>query len=76
MKFYKIPNTDRACAVTIESGDDVILCVNLYLPVDNQSKTRIENSFLSTFDATDIFIEQCRQLLSQPTYRQGNQSIW
>ena len=59
IKFHRIPNTDRACAVTIKAGFEEILCVNLYLPVDNQSKTHIDHELLSTFDAIDIFIEQC-----------------
>ena len=59
VKFHKIPNTDRACAVTVTTGSEVLLCVNVYLPVDNQSKTRIDHNLLCTFDALDIFIEQC-----------------
>ncbi len=34
--FKKIPNTDRACAIQIKCLNDVILCINMYMPVDNQ----------------------------------------
>jgi exonuclease III len=58
VKFCQIPNTDRACALTVKIGSEQIMCVNLYLPVDNQSKTRIDHELLCTFDAIDIFINQ------------------
>ncbi len=34
--FRTIPNTDRACAIEITRGNNKLLCVNMYMPVDNQ----------------------------------------
>ena len=57
--FHTIQNTDRACALTIKTGTENILLINIYLPTDNQSKTRIDHSLLCTLDAVEIFIQQC-----------------
>ena len=59
VEFHKVPDTDRACAVTITLGAVKTTCINLYLPVDSQSKTRITQEFLNTVDATQVFMEQC-----------------
>jgi len=58
VKFRVVPGTDRACAVVINAGAEEILCINVYFPVDNQSKTRIEQNFLNTLDAIDVFVQQ------------------
>ncbi len=36
--FIKIPNADRACTIQIKCGNDDILCINMYMPVDNHRK--------------------------------------
>ncbi len=42
--FITIPNTKRECTVIIKCGDDKLLCINMYMPVDNQRKTHIRLS--------------------------------
>jgi len=55
--FKLIPNTNRACAIEIKYGDDKILCVNSYMPVDNQRKSYVDSVFLETIDCIELFIE-------------------
>ncbi len=55
--FITIPNTKRACAVIIKCGDEKLLCINMYMPVDNQCKTHIEQVFLDTMDCIEYFIQ-------------------
>ena len=45
IKFHKIPGTTRACACVISNGTDDLLCINAYMPTDNQSKTVINQCF-------------------------------
>ncbi len=56
VKFQKIPNTKRACAIIIKCGNESILCINMYMPVDNQKKTYFETNYIETFEAVDIYI--------------------
>ncbi len=58
--FKKIPNTDRACTIQIKCGNDDILCINMYMPVDNQGKLHVDTDFSDTINALDMFIEQCK----------------
>ena len=55
--FKAIPNTKRACAVVIKCGDEQLLCINMYMPVDNQRKTHVDQVFLDTLDCVEIFIQ-------------------
>ena len=59
VQFHRIPGTTRACAVSIKCGTDKLLCINMYLPVDNQCKNSVDPEFERTLDAIDIFIEKC-----------------
>ena len=59
VKFQVIPGTDRACAIVLNDGTRETLYINVYLPVDNQTKTRIDQGFLTTLDAIDVFLQQC-----------------
>ena len=59
VEFYKIAGTTRACACMIKNGTDELLCVNAYMPTDNQSKTVIDQNFVETLDAVEMFIEKC-----------------
>ncbi len=36
VEFKNIPNTNSACAIVINCGNDSVLCINIYMPVDNQ----------------------------------------
>ena len=58
IEFCSIPNTDRACAIILKAGTEEMLCVCAYLPVDNQSKTRIDQDFLNTLNAVEVFLLQ------------------
>ncbi len=55
--FITIPNTKRVCAVIIKCGNEKLLCIKMYMPVDNQHKTHIDQVFLDTMDCIDIFIQ-------------------
>ena len=56
--FKTIPNTNRACAVEIICGDNKLLCINMYMPVDNQRKTHVDPVVMDTFEYTELFIEK------------------
>ncbi len=58
VKFQKIPNTERAYAIIIKCWNESILCINMYLLVDNQKKTHVEPDFIETLEAVDMYIEQ------------------
>lgn len=58
-KFIRIPNTRRACALEFHVDNQCFVLVNMYLPVDNQSKNRVCPEFLDTMDAVELFIQQC-----------------
>ncbi len=52
--FITIPNTKREC---VKCGDEKLLCINMYMPVDNQCKTHIDQVFLDTMDCIEILIQ-------------------
>ena len=60
VKFLSIPGTSRACACKIVTGTDEILCINVYMPNDNQSKNNVDPRFYETLDAIEVFIERCQ----------------
>ncbi len=47
--FRTIPNTDRSCAMEITCGNNKLLCVNMYMPVDTD--------MMDTIESTVMFIE-------------------
>ena len=55
VKFKTISNTERACAVEIKHGENVLLCINAYLPNDTYSKTHVADEFLETLDTIEVF---------------------
>jgi exonuclease III len=59
VQFCKIPGTTRACACIVKNGTDELLYVNLYMPTDNQSKSVIDQCFIDTLDAFEMFFEKC-----------------
>lgn len=58
LSFLTIPDTDRACAVKVSVGRESLICVNMYMPIDNQRKTYVDNEFLETLDVIEMFLEQ------------------
>ena len=60
IRFVTIPGTTRACACIVKIGTEELLCVNLYLPNDNYSKSAVEHSFMETLDIVEMFIESCQ----------------
>ncbi len=54
-----LPNSNRVCAIVINCGNDSVLCINIYMPVDNQKKTHVDPEFIETLEAVDIYIKQC-----------------
>ncbi len=58
VEFKNIPNTNRACAIVINCGNDSVLCITIYMPVDNQKKTYVDPEFIETLEAVDMYIEQ------------------
>ncbi len=59
VEFKIMPDTNRACAIKIKCGNSNILCINMYMPVDNQKKTTVDPEVIETLEAIDMFIEQC-----------------
>ncbi len=55
--FRTIPNTDRACTIEITCGNNKLLFVNMYMPVDNQRKTYLDTDMMDTIESTENFIE-------------------
>ena len=58
-KFVNIPNTSRACALEMKFNNDCIICINVYMPVDNYCKNRVSPEFQDTLDAIELFVQQC-----------------
>ena len=58
-KFVAIPGTTRACALDISLGDENLVVANLYLPVDNQSKTSVSQELIDVFDEVELFVRGC-----------------
>ena len=59
VKYMVIPSTDRACALELHCDSGCYIFINLYMPVDNQCKTRVSDEFQDTLDAVELFIQQC-----------------
>ncbi len=55
--YRTIPNTDRVCAIEITCGNNMLLCVNMYMPVDNQRKRYVDTDMMDTIESTVMFIE-------------------
>ena len=59
VKFVTIPFTKRACALELRCDDGCYVFINVYMPVDNYSKTNVNDEFQDTLDAIELFIQQC-----------------
>ncbi len=55
--FGTVPNTDRACAIEITYGNNKLMCVNMYMHINNQRKTYVDIDMIDTIESTEIFIE-------------------
>ncbi len=58
-EFTSILNTNRANAIVINCGNDSVLCINIYMPVENQKKTHVDPEIIEILEADDMYIEQC-----------------
>ena len=59
VKFKSIDNTNRACAIELNTDNGHLVLINVYMPVDNQRKSHVDEEFLRTMDAIESFVESC-----------------
>ena len=59
VSFREIDNTNRACAIEVQFENSCFVIINVYMPVDNYSKTRVSDEFQDTLDAIELFVQKC-----------------
>ncbi len=55
--FRTIPNTDCAYAIEITCGNNMLLCVNMYMPVDNQRNIYVDTDMMDTIESTELLLK-------------------